>query len=77
MLSIVEDGAVLLHLKRGIYFGLNPVGADIWDMLGRGICGQDCVAQLTKNYAIDDGRATADYQYLISELLDQGLIETS
>ena len=29
----VSDGAVLLHTSEEIYYGLNPVGARIWEFL--------------------------------------------
>lgn len=29
----VADGAVLLHTEREVYYGLNPVGARIWELL--------------------------------------------
>ena len=29
----LEDEAVILHLKDGIYFGLNQVGSRIWNLL--------------------------------------------
>ena len=76
MLSTVDDGAVLLHLKRGIYFGLNPVGADIWEMLGKGLDSDTCASQLVERYDIDKATAASDYQTLINELLEQGLIDT-
>jgi hypothetical protein len=75
MLSTVNDGAVLLHLKRGIYFGLNSVGADIWNMLNTAIEGEACVAELVASYEIDAKTAADDYKSLIAELLEQGLIE--
>lgn len=30
----LPDGAVLLHLDRGLYFSLNETGAEVWEMLG-------------------------------------------
>jgi hypothetical protein len=29
----VAEGALLLHTKREVYFGLNVVGAQIWELL--------------------------------------------
>jgi hypothetical protein len=29
----VADGGVLLSLKQGVYFGVDPIGARIWDLL--------------------------------------------
>ena len=33
MVREVDDGAVLLHLDEGIYFGLDPIGLRIWHLL--------------------------------------------
>lgn len=33
MFQTVGDGAVLLHTQEEIYFGLNAVGARVWQML--------------------------------------------
>ena len=75
LLSNVDDGAVLLHAKRGVYFGLNPVGSEIWTMLTQGLSSSDCVAQLIASYEIDETTAKQDYEELIMELLEQGLIK--
>jgi hypothetical protein len=32
----VSEGAVLLHTEQEIYFGLNPVGAQVWELMGSG-----------------------------------------
>ena len=29
-----QSGGVVLHLTSGAYFGLNPVGAAVWDLIG-------------------------------------------
>lgn len=33
LFKTVSDGAVLLHVEEEIYFGLNEVGARIWQLL--------------------------------------------
>jgi len=33
MFQPITDGAVLLHMEDEIYFGLNAVGARVWQML--------------------------------------------
>ena len=33
LFKTVSDGAVLLHVEEEVYFGLNDVGARIWQML--------------------------------------------
>ncbi len=33
LFKTVSDGAVLLHIEEEIYFGLNAVGAHVWQLL--------------------------------------------
>ena len=33
MFREVNDGAVLLDLKNGIYYGLDPIGTRVWNLL--------------------------------------------
>jgi len=77
LLSSVEDGAVLLHLESGVYFGLNPIGSEIWHMLMKGQSNSECIAQLIASYDLDESTAKRDFENLITELLEQDLINSN
>lgn len=74
MLSVVDDGAVLLHVDRGVYYGLNEIGTRIWALISQGESAEACVAQIVSKYDVDLKTATRDYQKLTNELLSQGLV---
>lgn len=72
----VGDGAVLLSTKDEIYYGLNTVGACIWERLPPVLTElDDLCASLSMLYPdIDPETIRADAQELIEDLLAHGLL---
>lgn len=65
---------VLLHLDRGIYFGLNPVGTRIWELLtDKGTLGAVLEA-MQQEYEADPETLQRDLVRLAEELRAQQLI---
>jgi hypothetical protein len=48
--TINQDGAVLLDIKQGLCFSMNPVGAKIWEMLKQGCPPEAIVDGLEKEF---------------------------
>ena len=72
----VEAGAVLLHSGQEVYFGLNPVGAFIWQQLPP-VTGSldEIVALLKAKYAdVDVQLLRADMLELLGTLERNGLV---
>lgn len=72
----VSDGAVLLHTESEVYFGLNHVGARVWEMIpGAGTHRDDLVRRLAEVYP-DVGVDTLeqDVGELLGQLAENGLI---
>jgi hypothetical protein len=71
----VADGAVLLHTEREMYFGLNQVGARIWELLSIE-SGADALCEaLAQRYPNVSGAALrADIDELLDHLLAEGLL---
>ena len=69
----VADGAVLLQMEEEIYFGLNSVGARIWQLLAKECSELDeLCTSLAKGYPeIDPGVLRTDVVELL-EQLEQG-----
>lgn len=69
MFREVSDGAVLLHMEDEIYFGLNSVGARIWQLLPPACASLgDLCARLETTYpGVPAEQLMAD----VTELLDQ------
>jgi hypothetical protein len=71
----VGDELVLLDYARGMYYGLDPIGARIWELLlaeERDV--DEVVDVLTGEYDAPRDRIAADVELLVSELREKGLI---
>ena len=73
--SRVGDEAAVLHLDRAVYFGLNPVGARIWELLQKPIRLEQVAATVSAEYDVDGEAARRDLLDLVGRLLIEGLVE--
>ncbi|HVX39495.1 MAG TPA: PqqD family protein [Gemmatimonadaceae bacterium] len=76
MFQPVADGAVLLHTEDEIYFGLNAVGARVWQLLPPN-CAEldDLCSTLTAVYPdADPVMVRADVVELLTQLRDNRLV---
>jgi Coenzyme PQQ synthesis protein D (PqqD) len=71
----LEDEAVVLHLGKGMYYGLNPVGATVWNALQQPKTIAELVTIVTGEFDVEEARCEGDLLTLLGELEDAGLIE--
>ena len=70
----VGDETVILDLGSGTYFGLDPVGARIWQLIGEGkTLGEICDTMLDE-YDVTREALERDVVELADKLLEQKLI---
>jgi len=70
----VGDETVILDLESGTYFGLDPVGARMWALMGEGkTLGEVCDVML-EEYDVTRQRLEEDLLNLAGELAEKGLI---
>jgi hypothetical protein len=72
----VEGEMVLLDLQSGTYFGLNPVGAEIWSQLGQKKSVSEIQQHLLGKYRVTPERCEAELQNLIGQLSERGLLRS-
>lgn len=65
---------VLLNLVNEHYFGLDPVGSRIWQVLGETGRAPAVVETLLAEYDVDEATLRADVERLIGELAGAGLV---
>lgn len=72
----VSEGAVLLHSETEIYFGLNQVGAAIWELIADDCESIDAMVEAIHKAYPDAGpeMVRADIEELLGELEAQGLL---
>jgi hypothetical protein len=73
--NTVGDEMVVLHLANGTYFGLDPVGALLWDSLTQGELPQHACEAILARYEVDRETVENDLRQFLGELADGDLIE--
>lgn len=75
MVRQVGEEMVILDLAGGEYFGLDPVGARIWQLLSEGRnLAEVCETMLTE-YDVSQAEIETDLLRLCATMLDKGLIK--
>jgi hypothetical protein len=70
----VDDETVILHLGSGTYFGLDPVGARIWKLMGEGKTPAEICEVILEEYDVLREDLERDTMKLVQDLLAQDLI---
>lgn len=72
----LEGEAVVLNLKDGVYFGLNPVGTRVWSLLKEA---PQSLAELRQTilaeYDVGYEQCDSDLRSLLDALREHGLID--
>jgi len=66
---------VILSLKDGVYYGLEDVGARIWELLQRPIRVSALRDALVAEYEVEPARCGRDLRSLLQDLAGRGLVE--
>ncbi len=70
----VGEETVILHLEKGAYFGLDPIGARIWQLLAEDITLAEVCDAIEREYEAPRAEIEHDLLSLVDELLAQGLV---
>ncbi len=67
--------AAILNIKKGVYYGLDPVGARIWNLIQQPRSVKELRATLLEEYDVEPERCESDLLELLEKLLAEGLVE--
>ena len=70
----VEGEMVLLDLQSGTYFGLNPVGAEIWNQVIQRKSFAEIRQHLLSQYQVTPERCEQEVLALLTKLAEKGLV---
>jgi hypothetical protein len=65
----------ILNLDAGMYYGLDDVGARIWDLVQEPRLASDIQAVIKEEYDVEPARAERDVLALLQGLAEENLIE--
>ena len=69
-----EESAIL-NLKNSVYYGMNPVGARVWDLLQQPKSVTELRNALLEEFEVDEVRCGGDLLALLETMRSEGLIE--
>jgi hypothetical protein len=69
------DELIILNLRDGVYYGLEDVGARIWQLLQRPISVAALRDALVTEFEVDPARCEHDVLTLLADLTGKGLVE--
>src|SRR5688572_10485859 len=67
----------LVDSESGVYYGLDPVGARIWNLLVDWNTGGEIRSILLTEYDVDPKELEGDLAHLLEDLFSKGLIEVA
>ena len=73
----LDGEAAILNLKDGVYYGLDPIGAKIWNLIQNPIRLCDVVEKIWEEYDVEKDQCKDDIFELIEELVNNGLVKVN
>jgi hypothetical protein len=73
----VGGEAAILSMQNGIYYGLDTIGARVWNLIQQPQSVADLREAILSEYDVEPARCERDLLDLLQALLAEGLIELS
>jgi hypothetical protein len=74
--ALVDGETVMFSPGQGAYFGLDPVGTRVWELLEQPRSIDDVCAALRSEFDVDAETCRADVEALIERLREAELVRT-
>ena len=73
----LADESAILNLKNSVYYGLDPVGTRIWNLLQQPISVGELRDTLLDEYDVEATQCESDLLDLLEKMRDEGLIRVA
>lgn len=73
--SDIDNEKVMMSIEKGQYFGLEPVGSRIWEMIEQPVSVTDLIDQLLTGFDVDRETCQRDVLAFLTELDEVGIIQ--
>ncbi|MFW5836168.1 MAG: PqqD family protein [bacterium] len=77
MATEVDGQAVLMHTERGVYYGLNEVGALVWRHMSRSVTIGELHDLVTAEFEVEPEACLRDIVALMERMEGEGLAEVA
>ncbi len=69
------DEAAILNVKSSIYYGLNPIGTRVWNLVQQSRSVREIRDALLQEYDVEAAECERDLLDLLERMHEQGLID--
>ena len=73
--SAIGGETVILGLSSGRYYGVDSVGARIWQLIQEPTSVAEVLRTLLSEYEVDAQRCQSDLLHVLQKMIDSGLVE--
>jgi len=75
MQARLDDELVMMSVERGSYYGLDPVGSKIWELLEEPLTVSELVSKLVDIYDVDQSVCERETIEFLESMQDEKLVE--
>ncbi len=72
--AAVQDELMMLNVEQGAYYSLDPIAAEIWQMLEVPATAQQLAERLLKRYSVTPEQCREDVLGFLRQLHENGMI---
>jgi len=69
------EGLILVHLRNGVTFRLNPTGRVVWELARQAQCPADIVQAMERDYEVSRSQLEVEVQGIMTQLVGHDLLE--
>jgi hypothetical protein len=73
----VDDDTVMMNTKKGMYYGLDDIGTDIWELIDKPCSVSSIIDALKDKYDVDEDTCKKELFDLLAALQKRSLIVVS
>lgn len=73
----LDNHQVMMHIEVGKYFGLNPVGKRIWELINEPKTFSEITNQLLDEFDVEEEVCKHEVEVFLKKAMDADLVHTS
>ena len=70
----VQNELMMLNVEQGAYYSLDPIAADIWNMVEKPASVSEIIEQLLKRYDVTPEQCQIDVLAFLEDMHEKGMI---
>ena len=70
----IDDEKVMMNVEKGQYYGLDPIGSRVWELIERPIRVSELIDALAPKYDVDRETCERDVLAFLEELREDGIL---